>query len=384
MLLLVAPYAVFDVLFAPRELLPLFFSVRATVLLIALLALARVQSRLFQRCHDIFTGGLLLAGGGLIFSLGLTGAHLSQTYFAAIPFALICGPLLFLWPRRVALGVNLSLALGSVGMIWLVQGVPDRDLLAVFGGILVSAFLVSTYGHHYVYRLAREQVRTQVELLLARARTSRARDALEDRNLQLHVAYARARAQASRDPLTKVANRGSFDKVLTREVEVAREGEGELALLLGDIDHFKWINDRFGHQRGDECLTRVAEAITRSVRQPIDFVARYGGEEFAIILPGSDRELALKVADRIRRAVASLGIPAAPEATSNHLTMSFGVATPEDARAPTPDALVAAADRALYYAKESGRDRVVSASFDALRGDAPETPEPTAIMLVVN
>jgi len=137
-----------------------------------------------------------------------------------------------------------------------------------------------------------------------------------------------------------------------------------LAFILADIDHFKRYNDHYGHPKGDECLRTVASAIGAGVLRPADMAARYGGEEFAIVMPNTDLAGALAVAERICSAVRNLEIPHAESTTAGYVTLSLGVA----ARMPNADdsleALIAAADVALYRAKNSGRNRAIVAEPD--------------------
>lgn len=158
------------------------------------------------------------------------------------------------------------------------------------------------------------------------------------------------------DALTDLANRRHFDDTLTREVRrTARSGQ-PLSLLMVDIDHFKMLNDTYGHPEGDRSLRRVGRALTTCASRAGDLVARYGGEEFAIILPGLDAEAARLVAQRALSAVVGLALPS--PSTFGIVTVSIGVAT---AVSPTDAAsLLTAADAALYRAKTSGRNRVMA------------------------
>ena len=154
------------------------------------------------------------------------------------------------------------------------------------------------------------------------------------------------------DGLTGIYNRRFLDDMLTREVSRSQRIGAPLALLMVDIDHFKRFNDRHGHQAGDEALRGVARTLAHHFRS-MDFVARYGGEEFAMVLPGAGLESALKTAERLRAALQSAKI-------GDGLTASVGVAAfPESAG--DESALVAAADAALYAAKEAGRNTVRAA-----------------------
>lgn len=153
------------------------------------------------------------------------------------------------------------------------------------------------------------------------------------------------------DSLTRIANRGAFDARLALEVVLAGP-ERAFALVMLDIDHFKLLNDRFGHQAGDEVLRWLGGQL-RDVARKDDFVGRYGGEEFVAILPNAGSEDARSWADRLCRVVRETEIPG----VETMVTMSVGVATwqPGDDDA----GLLERADRALYQAKEGGRDRVV-------------------------
>ena len=160
------------------------------------------------------------------------------------------------------------------------------------------------------------------------------------------------------DALTGLANRGCFDKTLSLEwSRLARRG-GRLAIIMLDVDHFKRYNDVYGHLRGDETLRTIGTALGNIVQRREDCIARYGGEEFIAILPESDLDAALVVAERIRSEIAILGIPDAEG--SGVVTVSVGVAFTTPATADGPNSLVALADEALYEAKRAGRNRVVA------------------------
>ena len=166
------------------------------------------------------------------------------------------------------------------------------------------------------------------------------------------------RRLATIDELTELYNRRFFFAQGRRLLERCRQNAQPVGLLLFDLDHFKSINDSFGHEAGDAVLRAVALCCRRTLR-PGDLVARLGGEEFAVLLPESDRSQATRVAERLRRALAALEVPC--DRTRIRITVSIGLATPED----TPgglDSLLAAADRALYAAKRGGRDRVVAST----------------------
>jgi diguanylate cyclase (GGDEF)-like protein len=174
-------------------------------------------------------------------------------------------------------------------------------------------------------------------------------------------------ALASKDGLTGLANRRSFDAALQAEWARAHRTQRPLALLFVDVDHFKLFNDRHGHQNGDECLRAVAAIVSKHVGRPADLAARYGGEEFAIIMPETDRAAACDVAERIRKAVISQRIAHGASGAGSVLTLSIGVAADVPGGDSSAEWLLSQADQALYAAKALGRNRTTSA--DAMLAD---------------
>jgi diguanylate cyclase (GGDEF)-like protein len=169
--------------------------------------------------------------------------------------------------------------------------------------------------------------------------------------------YEALRAQAARDPLTGVHNRGFFDDVLRVQLAAARRGGTPVAVLLVDVDHFKRINDTYGHSEGDRALRVIAQALARAARAS-DIVCRYGGEEFCLILPGAAPVSALLLAGRIREEVPAA---CAREGVGGgaRVTVTIGLAaSPADGL--ETDAIMRAADQRLYRGKDEGRDRIVA------------------------
>jgi diguanylate cyclase (GGDEF)-like protein len=162
------------------------------------------------------------------------------------------------------------------------------------------------------------------------------------------------------DGLTGLANRRHFDEFYQQEWKRALREETPLSLILCDIDFFKNYNDTYGHQAGDDCLRAVAGVLQSCLRRPGDLAARYGGEEFIVVLPGTLREGALAVAESLRGAVEALAIPHSASAAAPVVTICLGVSFTVPAPGDSLAALLAAADRALYRAKEEGRNRVVT------------------------
>jgi len=165
---------------------------------------------------------------------------------------------------------------------------------------------------------------------------------------------------ANLDGLTGCANRRCFDEYLYAQWLDLAESRSPLSLILADIDYFKIYNDNYGHPVGDNCLQAVATALSRSAPRNQDLVARYGGEEFAVIMPHTDTNGAVQVAQAIQSAVRGLKIVHPQSVVSPYVTLSLGVATMIPNLDFSPIALVIAADQALYQAKAEGRDRLIS------------------------
>ena len=210
-------------------------------------------------------------------------------------------------------------------------------------------------------RLGRSPEGTPQELVLA-LRDATDRKAAE---AELLAAFEQMEAMAQTDGLTGLANRRRFDEMLNREYRRAMREGSSLGLVLLDADRFKLFNDRYGHAAGDDCLRQVAVAVAGAARRPGDLAARYGGEEFVLLLPNTDLDGATEVAERLRNEVLSAGLVHAGNPPLGIMTVSLGVAS----LAPTPDAavdtdaLLRAADAALYAAKASGRNQVATAAM---------------------
>ena len=165
------------------------------------------------------------------------------------------------------------------------------------------------------------------------------------------------RSQTFADGLTGIANRRHFDVALEKEHRRAKRGGAALSLLMIDIDHFKAYNDHYGHQKGDQCLIQVAAGLAGTLKRPCDLMARYGGEEFAVILPELDIDQAGQIAETIRARALELAIPHERSGDVPYVTVSIGVTSQPPGAPVDIEALIGAADRALYQAKNAGRNR---------------------------
>lgn len=184
-------------------------------------------------------------------------------------------------------------------------------------------------------------------------------------NDELGHANAELTRLSSTDVLTGLANRRVFKAALATEWARCRRQHAPIALLSFDIDHFKALNDTLGHAAGDLALQRVAAALQGGIRRAGDIVARVGGEEFVALLPQTNLAEAQALAEELRKRVVSGAISHPASSTGGHVTVSIGVASVVPDETVEPDALLAAADEALYRAKAGGRNRVMPASQDA-------------------
>ncbi len=182
---------------------------------------------------------------------------------------------------------------------------------------------------------------------------------LHDSENKLAIANAELKKMAAMDGLTGIANRRQFDEVLKMEWRRGMRSGKPLSLLLCDIDFFKLYNDTHGHPAGDTCLKKVAVVLADNMKRPGDLAARYGGEEFVIILPETDTEGALRVAEECRRQIEALALSNPKSEVAAVATISIGVASLLPTTTHVCADLIEFSDQALYSAKSSGRNRVV-------------------------
>ena len=163
---------------------------------------------------------------------------------------------------------------------------------------------------------------------------------------------------AIHDGLTGIYNRRYFDETLAREWKRTMREKAPLSLIMLDIDYFKKYNDTYGHQAGDECLRQVATTISGALRRPADMAARYGGEEFVVVLPNLKLEDSAKFGETIRAKIEALKMEHKQSDANPFITVSLGIASVVPSSISSYEELVGAADKALYSAKNKGRNRV--------------------------
>ena len=225
-------------------------------------------------------------------------------------------------------------------------------------GLVFVSVLISISASYSAFSLA-ARVRRFRDLKKAHAALQDSHDELREENAVLNELSVR-------DALTGLYNRRHIDNVLETEMRRSARNRKPIALLLIDVDHFKSLNDRYGHQHGDACLRAVAEVLEQYPRRGYDVVARYGGEEFILLLPEADGITARAVADAIRQGVLELEIEN-QGSNVGVVTVSIGVCSMTPRPGDDPSELVREADQALYMAKRRGRNRVEMATELALR-----------------
>src|SRR6056297_31868 len=183
---------------------------------------------------------------------------------------------------------------------------------------------------------------------------------------ELETANARLERMSHADGLTGIPNRRYFDFMFKKLMASATRMSIPLSLLLLDIDFFKPYNDTYGHLAGDDALKTIAENLHKTIKRESDFISRYGGEEFAIVLFGNDLKAAERLGENIRQQVEALDIAHEASGTSDRITVSIGIATCIPEPHIKPENLIYCADQALYEAKSTGKNRVVTRDSEYL------------------
>ncbi|MFZ5637571.1 MAG: diguanylate cyclase [Pseudomonadota bacterium] len=210
------------------------------------------------------------------------------------------------------------------------------------------------------FRGQRPMLETVADQIAGILRAAHLLEDLAETNRRLQDANRALAAMSELDGLTGIANRRCFDRWLLEGLSASDESGAPFGLLLADVDHFKAYNDGYGHIAGDACLREVATILVDALCGIDARVARYGGEEFVVLLPGADGAASLEVAERLRAALAAQAMAHAYSA-SERVTLSIGVASRPSRSRQSAEALIVAADVALYAAKRSGRDRAMLA-----------------------
>ncbi|WP_420474653.1 diguanylate cyclase domain-containing protein [Noviherbaspirillum sp. ST9] len=291
----------------------------------------------------ILSATLIVAGVSLPWIAGLSTHPNAAHYQTGVTLIVLFGNIVVSLRFRsalvtsVAMTVIYGLALGTIHSI--PPEVRFNNWLFCFAAVAIS--LIANF------RMDQDQ---------RRAWFARLRE--HERNQELSHAVELLARLSAEDALTQIANRREFDRRLDIEWGRARRDGTPLALIMVDVDCFKNYNDHYGHQAGDACLQQIARSMRGIPQRPADLVARFGGEEFVALLPATSEVDAALLAERMRVAIVDLQIPHATSRVSSGVTASFGVAAMHPTGNQQPAALIAAADAALYAAKEKGRNGV--------------------------
>lgn len=338
----------------------------------AALIIAHTQQSWLQRfVHPLtFTAVFIASLAILGYAYGVlafygVGSYIPMALNTALVFIALCLAIFTTYPNQALMAVLIGVDSGSI--------MARRLLLAAVSIPILLGWLglVGNHAGFYDFKFGVSLMVTSIIVVftalilvtaqaLNRADTRRREAQGEIGRLceELELANQRLAGLAYRDGLTGLYNRRTFDERLSNELTRATRYQRGLALLMVDIDHFKSVNDGHGHPAGDAVLRAIADIISAHTRRS-DWAARYGGEEFAVVLPEADLQGAETVADRMRRAVAGARIPFGTGEIS--VTISIGIGLVSE-HAATVSQLVQSADRALYTAKHSGRDRYCFAS----------------------
>ena len=249
------------------------------------------------------------------------------------------------------------LMLGGVALPLSSFGLLPRSLMTEYGLQLGSAaemLLLSFSLAHRITLLRNENTRIELDARInLEQRVDQRTEELAEIARQLREANQRLSDMSWRDGLTGIFNRRYLDDMLPKHMAACFEQQLPIAVLMLDIDHFKQVNDQYGHDIGDDCLKLLVARAALFVREEQDFTARYGGEEFIIVLFGADTDKASTVAERLQQNLAETPLEITPE--NFVLTLSIGVAS---ARQGSAEALIKSADMALYQAKRTGRNKI--------------------------
>ena len=279
----------------------------------------------------------------------------------------------------LTIAIHLSFMLSNIVVYgWQVFNAPLYTLAFCLHGMLISYILSKQYTFQIKEKdLAQQEAlesamiskNSQEELLaLQNESQEQLEQRVQERTLELNIALQELE-EANReleqkntiDELTGLYNRRFYDQKIVAEYRRSRRNLTPLSLIIIDIDHFKRVNDDYGHLTGDKCLVELSQRIKHCLRRSTDVGCRYGGEEFCVILPETDNQGAQALADEIRQTVANQGFEISK--TPLNITISCGVSTYQQEKDATPEQLFFAADKALYQAKHNGRNQVRSCAI---------------------
>lgn len=219
--------------------------------------------------------------------------------------------------------------------------IPDASLLTAILSIIFIAL--------YSFAVGLMAFRQNKLLIKARKEIKRQRDILDN--------------ISKIDGLTGIPNRRRFDEYIDLQWQNSQRSGSSLSVIMIDVDHFKAYNDFYGHGGGDKCLKKIAKTLFETIKRPNDLIARYGGEEFVCLLPATELEGAISIAETMRKNIISQSIPHEKSPVADYVTISLGVSSINPIKESTPSILLETADKALYEAKNNNRNCVRSLSI---------------------
>jgi diguanylate cyclase (GGDEF)-like protein len=347
-------FGILDAVVVPAAMKPLwlirfagFLPVSASVFL---LTYVREFRRVWQAVLSVWC---LFGGLGIITMIGIVRGEAQNSYYAGLIMVFI---VLYTWSRVRFIWASLTGWLIVAAYEILTFGVlrSPSQVIWTHNFFFVGSNILGMLACYSIERYARTDFLMERLLQEEQEKVRRANQELNEKNEEL-------RGLAEVDDLTKIPNRRMFEREMKRAWRQAVRESRPLSLLLCDVDNFKAYNDIYGHQAGDECLVKIARAISGAARRPRDYAGRYGGEEFAVILQDTGIEGTQHVAERVCLTVRNLAIPHTGATAAKQVTISVGAASIQPTHEREPEALVRKADECLYQAKGEGRNRTVVA-----------------------
>ena len=352
-------YMLFEHSIAEPELASDFLTIRAIYLAATLPTLAVALSpKLFRRFNQAMIFIFLLMLQTLITFICVYTGGFDSPHFFDFTFTLLVTTILIVWPNRLVMATYPLLCAGFMAVMWVYS--PPMTMVQLIQPA-VTVILGGVFG--IVMTMVRNQ--DAAERMRAFASLEEYKARAEANHSEIERMSEELRQMTVMDSLTMVANRRGFDLHLEEVWQEYKTSRVPASLIFCDVDLFKPYNDTYGHQKGDDCLKRVAGTLQASTYRSSDLVARYGGEEFAILLPGVDLDTAMRVAERMRVEVSKQSIPHTSSDVENVVTISLGVASTEQ-QPKNADELLRLADKALYRAKKRGRNCVALPSDNTL------------------
>jgi diguanylate cyclase (GGDEF)-like protein len=270
-----------------------------------------------------------------------------------LPFILLLTALAF-WPEFDL--TRIAEPVGASTSNFVVDNLSPLSLTT--GAIILASEIETEHFSFKVLSISAAVLLFGLRTVIRQSDYARAHLEVATQQAALMKANSELSHQAVRDGLTGAYNRRHFNQMLSVEWKRASRAKQNLSLLMIDVDHFKALNDRYGHTTGDAVLRAIVRSLTTALRRPSDLLARYGGEEFAIILPGVDLRGAMLVAEHMREAVERRRIPNEGSDASRFVTLSVGVVCEQPTEGGFPLKMLERVDAALYSAKSQGRNRV--------------------------